>query len=72
MTTPPAHDTRLERILGAPLAHDAMRQWPQSGEVINGRASTKWSPTSRVSDSRSADAMHAATPSWSSGAPTTA
>ena len=37
MTTPPAHDTRLERILGVPLADDAMRQWPQSGEVINGR-----------------------------------
>ena len=37
MTTPPAHDTRLERILGVPLAGDAMRQWPQSGEVINGR-----------------------------------
>ena len=27
MTTPPAHDTRLERILGVPLAGDAMRQW---------------------------------------------
>lgn len=37
MTTPPAHDTRLERILGVPLADDATRQWPQSGEVINGR-----------------------------------
>ena len=37
MTTPPAHGTRLERILGVPLADDAMRQWPQSGEVINGR-----------------------------------
>lgn len=38
MTTQPAHDTRLERILGVPLADDAKRQWPQSGEVINGRA----------------------------------
>ena len=37
MTTPPAHDTRLERILGVVLADDAMRQWPQSGEVIKGR-----------------------------------
>ena len=37
MTTPLANDTRLERILGVPLADDAMRQWPQSGEVINGR-----------------------------------
>jgi hypothetical protein len=37
VTTPPAHDTRLERILGVPLSEDAARQWPQSGEVINGR-----------------------------------
>ena len=32
-----AHETRLERILGVPLADEAMRQWPQSGEVIIGR-----------------------------------
>jgi hypothetical protein len=38
MATPPAHETRLERILGVPLAEDAVRQWPQSGEVIKGRA----------------------------------
>ena len=38
MTDRPAHETRLERILGVPLAEDAKRQWPQSGEVINGRA----------------------------------
>jgi hypothetical protein len=31
------HDTRLERILGVPLADDALRQWPQSGEAIEGR-----------------------------------
>ncbi|HSD23439.1 MAG TPA: hypothetical protein VLB79_03845 [Solirubrobacterales bacterium] len=37
MTDRPAHETRLERILGVPLAEDAKRQWPQSGEVINGR-----------------------------------
>ena len=37
MTTPPAHDTRLERILGVPLSDDALRQWPQSGEVVSGR-----------------------------------
>jgi hypothetical protein len=37
MTTKGTHDTRLERILGVPLADDAMCQWPQSGEVINGR-----------------------------------
>lgn len=37
MTVRPAHDTRLERILGVPLAEEAKRQWPQSGEVIDGR-----------------------------------
>ncbi|MFR9778996.1 hypothetical protein ACL02O_23450 [Micromonospora sp. MS34] len=31
-------NTRLERILGVPLAADAVRQWPQSGELIRGRA----------------------------------
>ncbi|MFE9691758.1 nuclear transport factor 2 family protein [Micromonospora sp. NPDC005806] len=31
-------NTRLERILGVPLAEDAVRQWPQSGELIRGRA----------------------------------
>jgi hypothetical protein len=38
MTKPAAHDTRLERILGVPLAEEALRQWPQSGEIIEGRA----------------------------------
>jgi hypothetical protein len=38
MTNQAAHQTRLERILGAPLAEDAVRQWPQSGERIDGRA----------------------------------
>jgi hypothetical protein len=38
MTVRPAHETRLERILGVPLAEEAKRQWPQSGEVIDGRA----------------------------------
>jgi len=33
-----AHQTRLERILGVRLAEDAVRQWPQSGERIDGRA----------------------------------
>jgi hypothetical protein len=33
-----AHQTRLERILGVPLAEDAVRQWPQSGELLEGRA----------------------------------
>lgn len=32
-----AHETRLERVLGVPLAEDAVRQWPQSGELIRGR-----------------------------------
>ena len=30
--------TRLEHILGVPLAEDVVRQWPQSGELIRGRA----------------------------------
>lgn len=38
MTTDSTHQTRLERILGVKLAEDAVRQWPQSGEVIDGRA----------------------------------
>jgi hypothetical protein len=29
--------TRLEHILGVPLAEDVVRQWPQSGELIRGR-----------------------------------
>ena len=29
--------TRLESVIGAPLARDAVRQWPQSGERIVGR-----------------------------------
>jgi hypothetical protein len=33
----PAHETRLARVLGLPLAEDAVRQWPQSGEAIRGR-----------------------------------
>jgi hypothetical protein len=38
MTDEAAHETRLERVLGVPLAEDAIRQWPQSGELIRGRA----------------------------------
>jgi hypothetical protein len=34
----PGSMTRLERILGVGLAEDAVRQWPQSGELIRGRA----------------------------------
>jgi hypothetical protein len=33
-----AHQTRLERILGVELAEGAVRQWPQSGERLDGRA----------------------------------
>ncbi|WP_406400860.1 hypothetical protein OH805_17640 [Streptomyces sp. NBC_00879] len=33
-----AYQTRLERILGVPLAESAVRQWPQSGELIRGRS----------------------------------
>jgi hypothetical protein len=36
--TEAAYGTRLERILGVPLAENAVRQWPQSGELIRGRA----------------------------------
>jgi hypothetical protein len=32
-----SHETRVERVLGAPLAADAVRRWPQSGEVIRGK-----------------------------------
>jgi hypothetical protein len=38
MTGTAAHDTRLEHVLGVPLAADAVRQWPQSGEAIRGRS----------------------------------
>jgi len=38
MTNEATHTTRLERILGVPLAEEAIRQWPQSGELIRGRA----------------------------------
>ena len=38
MTDKAAHETRLERVLGVPLAEDAVRQWPQSGELIRGRS----------------------------------
>lgn len=37
MTGQTSHQTRLERVLGVPLAEDAVRQWPQSGEAIVGR-----------------------------------
>jgi hypothetical protein len=31
------YGTRLEKVLGAPLAAEAIRRWPQSGEVLRGR-----------------------------------
>lgn len=37
MTVEADYETRLERILGVRLAEDAVRQWPQSGELIRGR-----------------------------------
>lgn len=37
MTQTAAHETRLARVLGVPLAAGAVRQWPQSGEVVRGR-----------------------------------
>ena len=33
-----ARETRLERILGVELAEDAVRPWPQSGELLRGKA----------------------------------
>ena len=32
------YETRVERLLAAPLATDAIRRWPQSGEVLHGKA----------------------------------
>jgi hypothetical protein len=37
MTEQPSAQTRLERVLGVPLAEHAVRQWPQSAEVVEGR-----------------------------------
>ena len=31
-------ETRVERLLGTPLADDAVRRWPQSGEILRGKA----------------------------------
>jgi hypothetical protein len=31
-------ETRVERLLGAPLANDAVRRWPQSGEILRSKA----------------------------------
>ena len=31
MSNDAGHQTRLERVLGVPLAEDAARRWPQSG-----------------------------------------
>jgi hypothetical protein len=32
------HETRVERLLGAALSDDAIRRWPQSGEILRGKA----------------------------------
>jgi len=37
MAMPPA-GTRVELLLAAPLASDAIRRWPQSGEVIRSKS----------------------------------
>jgi hypothetical protein len=34
----PSYETRVERLLGAPLDDDAVRRWPQSGEILRGKA----------------------------------
>lgn len=36
-SAPPNGQTRLAYILGVPLAPDCRRQWPQMGEVVEGR-----------------------------------
>ena len=33
-----AYRTRVERLMGLPLAEDAVRRWPQSGEILRGSA----------------------------------
>ncbi len=64
--------TRLERILGVGLAEDAVRQWPQSGELIPGRARIAEVESHLVGLRwASADGALLATRSWWSGAPTT-
>ena len=35
-TSEQAYRTRIERLMGAPLAQDAVRRWPQSGEILRG------------------------------------
>ena len=37
MTNETGYQTRLERVLGVKLAEDAVRQWPQSNELVDGR-----------------------------------
>jgi hypothetical protein len=37
MNRPLTHQTRLERLLGVPLAPGAVRQWPQSCAAVEGR-----------------------------------
>jgi hypothetical protein len=32
------HETRVERLLGVALADDAVRRWPQSGEILRSKA----------------------------------
>ena len=37
MADVPDGSTRLANILGVPLAEDAVREWPQMGEIVRGR-----------------------------------
>ena len=65
------YQTRLERILGVPLTEDAVRQWPQSGERIDGRARIGEVEAHFVGLRLGVEgARCVATPSWWSGAPT--
>lgn len=72
MTKQLSAQTRLERVLGVPLAENAVRQWPQGGEVVrDADASRRWSRTLSCFGWPSVGGTIWATPSWSSGAPTT-
>jgi len=35
---PPNYETRVERMLAARLATNAIRRWPQRGEILRGKA----------------------------------
>jgi hypothetical protein len=34
----PVHENRVEGLLDVPLSTEAIRRWPQSGEILQGKA----------------------------------